>query len=139
MSRTRHGLWAVLAVTACSAAPAPAPTPSPAAPQAQADQCTLPQQLPVLPPVRPDGPVRKVPVSGYTLAVSWTPEYCRNDHDPASMQCSGRNGRFGFILHGLWPEAASGPPPQWYIPGTMNRRTDCASASSPPLSRAKAL
>ena len=115
MSRTRHGLWAVLAVTACSAAPtpAPAPTPSPAAPQAQADQCTLPQQLPVLPPVRPDGPVRKVPVSGYTLAVSWTPEYCRNDHDPASMQCSGRNGRFGFILHGLWPEAASGPPPQW--------------------------
>jgi len=29
------------------------------------------------------------------------------------MQCSGRQGRFGFILHGLWPEARSGPPPQW--------------------------
>ena len=29
------------------------------------------------------------------------------------MQCSGANGRFGFVLHGLWPEARSGPPPQW--------------------------
>lgn len=80
---------------------------------AQAYQCVLPQRLPALPPVRADGPVRKVPVAGYTLAVSWSPEYCRRERDPASMQCSGRNGRFGFILHGLWPEAASGPPPQW--------------------------
>lgn len=29
------------------------------------------------------------------------------------MQCSHRSGRFGFILHGLWPEAARGPAPQW--------------------------
>ncbi len=117
MSWFRHGLWALLAVASCSAAPPPSPTPSltpsALARQAQADQCTLPARLPDLPPVRPDGPARKVPVAGYTLAISWSPEYCRNDHDPASMQCSGRNGRFGFILHGLWPEAAVGPPPQW--------------------------
>ena len=29
------------------------------------------------------------------------------------MQCSGANGRFGFVLHGLWPEARRGPAPQW--------------------------
>lgn len=28
------------------------------------------------------------------------------------MQCSGRAGRFGFVLHGLWPEGARGYP-QW--------------------------
>src|SRR5690606_17008184 len=30
-----------------------------------------------------------------------------------TMQCSGQHGRFGFVLHGLWPEAHSGAPPQW--------------------------
>ena len=87
------------------AAPVPA--------MAQAYQCVPPQRIAPLAPVRPDGPVRKVPVAGYTLAVSWSPEFCRAPRDRASMQCSGRNGRFGFVLHGLWPEAASGPPPQW--------------------------
>lgn len=85
----------------------------PAPALAQAYQCTIPQRLDPLPPVRPDGPVRKAPVAGYTLAVSWSPEFCRRDRDPRSIQCSGRNGRFGFILHGLWPEAAAGSPPQW--------------------------
>ena len=79
----------------------------------QAYQCRLPAQIAPLPPLRPDGPVRRVPIAGYTLAVSWSPEFCRQDRDPASLQCSGRAGRFGFVLHGLWPEAASGPPPQW--------------------------
>jgi ribonuclease T2 len=79
----------------------------------QAYQCALPQRVAPLPAVKPDGPVRKGPVAGYTLAVSWSPEYCRGNRDPASIQCSGRNGRFGFVLHGLWPEAAAGPAPQW--------------------------
>lgn len=29
------------------------------------------------------------------------------------MQCGGQAGRFGFILHGLWPEATPGRWPQW--------------------------
>jgi ribonuclease T2 len=85
------------------------PTPA----MAQAYQCSLPSRLAPLPPVRPDGPVRRTPIAGYSLAVSWSPEFCRQDRDPASVQCSGRNGRFGFVLHGLWPEAPAGPPPQW--------------------------
>jgi ribonuclease T2 len=87
---------------------------------AQAYQCAPPASIGALQPVTPDGPPRRVPISGYTLAVSWSPEYCRKPEDKASMQCSGVNGRFGFVLHGLWPEARKGPPPQW-----------CAAARQP--------
>lgn len=80
---------------------------------ALAYQCAPPASIGPLRPITPDGPVRRVPVSGYTLAVSWTPEYCKGARDGSSMQCSGANGRFGFILHGLWPESRQGPPPQW--------------------------
>lgn len=85
----------------------------PAPALAQAYQCTLPQRIEPVRPRAPDGPARRVPVGGYTLAASWSPEYCRRPEDKGSMQCSGRNGRFGFVLHGLWPEARKGPPPQW--------------------------
>lgn len=81
---------------------------------AQSYQCVVPGLLSPQPPPRIDGPVRRVPVGGYTLAASWSPEYCHGARDQAgSLQCSGRNGRFGFVLHGLWPEAAFGPAPQW--------------------------
>ncbi|MGE3692068.1 MAG: ribonuclease T [Novosphingobium sp.] len=83
----------------------------PAPALAQAYQCTIPQHLDPPREVRQDGPTRRAPISGYRLAASWSPEYCRGDR--SSMQCSGRNGRFGFVLHGLWPEARSGPQPQW--------------------------
>ncbi len=78
---------------------------------AQAYQCRLPERLEPLAEPQPDGPVRRVPIGGYTLAASWSPEYCHDDK--RGMQCSGTNGRFGFVLHGLWPESNSGPPPQW--------------------------
>ena len=80
---------------------------------AQAYQCSLPRQIDRPRPAKPDGPVRRVPIGSYTLAASWSPEYCKIKGDKTSMQCSGRSGRFGFVLHGLWPEAQSGPPPQW--------------------------
>lgn len=81
--------------------------------QAQAYQCAPPARIGPLPQPRPDGPARRAPIARYTLAVSWAPEFCRNNRDPASIECGGRNGRFGFILHGLWPESANGPAPQW--------------------------
>lgn len=85
----------------------------PAPALAQAYQCTPPARMEPLRPVEHDEAPRRVAVARYTLAASWSPEYCRGPRDRASMQCSGRNGRFGFVLHGLWPEARSGPPPQW--------------------------
>ena len=86
---------------------------APATAFAQAYQCAPPLRIGPLAPIMPNGPARRVAIAGYTLAVSWSPEYCRRPQDKISMQCSGANGRFGFVLHGLWPEAAAGPPPQW--------------------------
>ncbi|MFA7585327.1 MAG: ribonuclease T [Novosphingobium sp.] len=84
----------------------------PAPALAQAYQCSLPDRIQYPAPPRPDGPVRRTPVSHYLLAVSWSPEFCRSGRDDENMQCSGRNGRFGFVLHGLWPESGRSYP-QW--------------------------
>lgn len=78
---------------------------------AQAYQCRIPQTAPAIPHIEPDGPARIVPVTGYTLALSWSPEFCRRES--RSIQCSGRNGRFGLVVHGLWPEGSRGSWPQW--------------------------
>lgn len=83
---------------------------------AQAYQCVPPARIaPSLRAVEQDGPPRRTPIGGFTLAASWSPEYCKSagGRSGSSYQCSGEIGRFGFILHGLWPESNSGPPPQW--------------------------
>ena len=80
---------------------------------AQAYQCRVPERVSV-PQVRPEGPVRRTPVTGYTLALSWAPEFCkgREAQRENAVQCSGRNGRFGLVVHGLWPEGRH-TWPQW--------------------------
>jgi ribonuclease T2 len=52
--------------------------------------------------------------TGYTLALSWSPEFCkgREARSADAMQCSKANGRFGLVVHGLWPEGR-GAWPQW--------------------------
>jgi ribonuclease T2 len=107
----------------------------PAPALAQAYQCTLPSRPEPVGRIAPDGPSRRTAVAGYTLAASWSPDYCKTSHDGGSMQCSGRNGRFGFILHGLWPEAAWGPSPQWCATGPQPssaelRRNLCMTPSA---------
>ncbi len=107
-----------------------------AAAQAQALQCQVPSQIeaPALP--RPDGPRRVLPISGYTLALTWSPEFCRARGDlPANaMQCGGRMGRFGFVLHGLWPESGPGTWPQWCantaVPAQTVRSALCLTPSA---------
>ena len=88
---------------------------APGVAQAQAYQCQVPRGRLAVPTVPRDGPVRRVPVAGYTLALSWSPEYCRFRQDQAThrRQCSGRSGRFGFVVHGLWPEGRGAAWPQW--------------------------
>ena len=87
--------------------------PSPAL--AQAYQCHAPQAVTMPPPVQPDGPSYRARITGYTLAVSWSPEFCRGKaaRDQDNYQCNGLIGRFGFVLHGLWPESGTGKSPQW--------------------------
>ena len=80
---------------------------------AQAFQCTLPGSAAV-PRIAPDGETRRSPVTGYTLALSWSPEFCRLREDDRrhARQCSGQSGRFGLTVHGLWPESSRNWP-QW--------------------------
>lgn len=82
---------------------------------AQAYQCRAPSARVSLPQVERDGPVRQSRVTGYTLALSWSPEFCRfrAESNRHARQCSGRDGRFAFIVHGLWPEGVRGQWPQW--------------------------
>ena len=99
-------LAAALAAVVCAALPATA--------LAQAYQCRVPQGPVSLPPVERDGPVRETRVTGYTLALSWSPEFCRfrEDAPQHARQCSGRDGRFAFVVHGLWPDGPGGSWPQ---------------------------
>ncbi len=85
--------------------------------QAAPDQCRLPARID-MPAVHQPAkePSRSVPVAGYTLALSWSPQFCRSHPDDG--QCDRRNGAFGFILHGLWPEGAGNNYPQWCVPAT---------------------
>lgn len=67
-----------------------------------------------MPPVPREAEPRRLPVTGYTLALSWTPEFCRfrEDQRRHARQCSGRAGRFGLTVHGLWPDSGRSWP-QW--------------------------
>ena len=82
---------------------------------AQAFQCRVPAAPVPVPAIEADGPRRQMPVSGHTLALSWSPEFCRSRQDSLAhaRQCSGRDGRFGFIVHGLWPNGRGEGWPQW--------------------------
>jgi len=42
----------------------------------------------------------------YVLALSWSPEFCHSH--PAKPECA--SGKFGFVVHGLWPQYADGYP-----------------------------
>ncbi|MBX7458674.1 ribonuclease T [Qipengyuania sp. 1NDH17] len=85
---------------------------APALARAQAFQCSLPREVSV--PEVDTERLRRLPVTGYTLALSWAPEFCRfrEDDKRHARQCSGREGRFGFTVHGLWPESGRSWP-QW--------------------------
>ncbi|MEO0061927.1 MAG: hypothetical protein RLZZ08_487 [Pseudomonadota bacterium] len=86
----------------------------PAPALAQAYQCTVPQGAVAVPAAPRTGETRRLPITGYTLALSWSPEHCRGrERSPADQrQCSGHAGRFGLIVHGLWPEG-QGQWPQY--------------------------
>jgi ribonuclease T2 len=119
--------WLVLLAVLSAALPAPA--------LAQAYQCRMPERLSPMPPAkRSSDDVRRVtPVSGYTLALSWSPEHCkgREDLPGEALQCSRDHGEFGFVLHGLWPEGKTAAYPQYcartptIVPLSVVRKTLC--------------
>src|SRR6476659_5472977 len=43
----------------------------------------------------------------YAMALSWAPAFCATHDDPA--ECA-PGKRYGFVLHGLWPQYVIGYP-----------------------------
>lgn len=104
--------------------------------QAQAYSCAVPANVPRPRPDLPSAsqPRRVLPIGGYTLAITWAPNYCRDNADrpSARFQCGGGN-RFGFTLHGLWPDGVGKDWPQ-YCTATdlLPRRTIAANLCATP-------
>ncbi|MBZ6380950.1 ribonuclease T2 family protein [Sphingomonas sanguinis] len=110
-----------------------------AAPQlasAQTLQCTAPAGPQSIRPDLPSQsqPTRVLPIGSYTLAITWSPQYCRDAKGDSSFQC-GSGNRFGFTLHGLWPDGVGKDWPQYcrptaILPQAVVRRHICATPSA---------
>ncbi len=111
----------------------------PATAGAQAYSCAVPAVLPPIHPELPNerNPQRLLPIGSYTLAVTWTPEYCysHRSEPAAAFECGGGGARFGFSLHGLWPDGIGPEWPQYckstpLLPDATLRRNLCATPSA---------
>jgi ribonuclease T2 len=51
----------------------------------------------------------------YVLSLSWAPSFCASHSGDGSAECKVGN-HTTFVLHGLWPQAQSGPPPMECAP-----------------------
>ena len=110
----------------------------PAIAQAQAYRCAVPQQVPRPRADVPSAsqPKRVLPIGGYTLALTWAAQFCHENgrEAGAAFEC-GRGNRFGFTLHGLWPDGEGASWPQYcratgIVPPAVIRRQLCATPSA---------
>ena len=98
-------LPALLALTSCDLPVRVGAPGSALAADRPTEACVLPAVLPApeLEHVRLDEVVADRPILFHMLAVTWMPETCRTGGDgQGDLACSGDN-RFGWTLHGLWP------------------------------------
>ena len=104
---------------------------------AQALSCAVPAEIarPHADTPSADTPRRMLPTASYTLAISWAPEFChgKTADDGAAFECGGTN-RFGWTLHGLWPDGAGKDWPQYcrpveLLPDATLRANLCATPS----------
>ena len=117
---------AAFALLLCIAGPA----------NAQLTACAIPDRLPT-PRVNAQQSTsqrRIVPVESYLLTMSWSPQHCVNARPRDAFQCDGKTNRFGFILHGLWPQGRGGAWPQYCrasqpLPSAILRGNLCATPS----------
>lgn len=86
------------------------------APAGFAQQCHLPDRLAAPAPCpdrgRGDGDTAARGQPGdfdfYVLALSWSPAFCEQAKDRAGADLQCRRNRFGFVVHGLWPQYGPG-------------------------------
>ena len=113
--------------------------------RAQPLSCQTPATVAAPPIALPDGPARNLPITHYVLALTWAPDFCethagafQDGGGDAALECNGRAARFGFVLHGLWPDADNGTWPQWcaarapatlQVPADVTRAMLCTTPS----------
>ena len=109
---------------------------APVTAEAASISCTLPGAIEPIHADEPNDktPIRRLPIASYTLALSWSPQFCRGQGGKQSFQCSSGN-RFGLTLHGLWPDGAGKEWPQYCQPvallsETQLRRNLCVTPSA---------
>jgi ribonuclease T2 len=109
----------------------------PGAAHAQAYRCAVPATISQPRADLPSAsqPKRVLPIGGYTLAITWAPQYCRSARGPSSRFQCGAGNRFGFTLHGLWPDGVGKDWPQYcaatgIVPRPVIRATLCATPSA---------
>ena len=107
---------------------------APAGAFALALSCPVPARIERPRPDLPDArqPRRVLPIGSYTLALTWSPRFCRDARNKTGLQCG--QGRFGFTLHGLWPDGEGRQWPQYcrpvaLLPESVIRRNLCATPS----------
>ncbi|WP_281823611.1 ribonuclease T [Sphingobium sp. BS19] len=111
---------------------------TPVAAVAQVEQCNVPSTIPRPRPDLPSDsqPKRVLPIGGYTLAITWSPQYCDGKSgERDAFQCGNRNARFGFTLHGLWPDGVGKDWPQYcratsILPRATIARNLCVTPSA---------
>jgi ribonuclease T2 len=81
--------------------------------------CTVPRTvtpaLAQLPPADELHP--NEPIAAYLLALFWSPEACRAGIPESDKAIQCQANRFGFTVHGLWPNGADKVHPRYCKPG----------------------
>lgn len=119
----------LLAATACS-------TPGFRGPgEAVSDTCRLPAEItpPAIEAVAP-ADVVVAPATYHMLALTWSPQWCAANGDKPSEKLQCADNRFGWVLHGLWPNADAAPHPRFCrtptpVPVATIRRHLCQTPS----------
>lgn len=87
---------------------------------ARPETCILPARiaLPEMEEVRPDEVVADRTILFHMLALTWMPQTCKTQGDGKGDLACGSSNRFGWTLHGLWPNADGRPYPRYCRPAT---------------------
>jgi ribonuclease T2 len=71
-------------------------------------RCIISNDLPATRSVRIDWQNNTRQFDYYALALSWSPQHCANPRNRHRHRFQCQTNRFTFVVHGLWPQSASG-------------------------------